>query len=101
MTKALLGPAPALIATEPDLDIYVEDVRTTFNINFSLKGAGIQIAFHKTKRRIDMTYQKQRFEARIATEELIEKYFDPCCDPGKMSCLPWLCLHLVLPGLRL
>ena len=47
--ESALGPAPALIATEPDLDIYVEDVRTTFNINFSLKGAGIQIAFIRRK----------------------------------------------------
>lgn len=35
---------PAMISTQPDLDIYVEDVRTTFNINFSIKGAGIQMA---------------------------------------------------------
>lgn len=30
-----------------------------------------------------MTYQKQRFEARIATEELIEKYFDPAVTLAK------------------
>ena len=36
--------APSTVVTEPDLDIYVEDVRATFNINFSIKGAGIQLA---------------------------------------------------------
>ena len=36
---------PFMMSTQPDLDIYVEDVRTTFNINFSIKGAGIQLAF--------------------------------------------------------
>ena len=35
---------PNIVSTQPDLDIYVEDVRTTFNINFSIKGAGIQLA---------------------------------------------------------
>ncbi len=35
---------PSAISTQPDLDIYVEDVRTTFNINFNIKGAGIQMA---------------------------------------------------------
>ena len=35
---------PGIISTQPDLDIYSEDVRATFNINFSIKGAGIQLA---------------------------------------------------------
>ena len=35
---------PFAVSTQPDLDIYVEDVRTAFNINFSIKGAGIQLA---------------------------------------------------------
>ena len=35
---------PTLVATEPELEVYTEDVRATFNINFSIKGAGIQLA---------------------------------------------------------
>ncbi|MEY8298336.1 DUF2284 domain-containing protein [Emergencia timonensis] len=43
-----------------------------------------------------MTYQKQRFEARIATEELIEKYFDPAVTLAKCRACPgfastWSC----------
>lgn len=33
-----------LIPTSPQLDIYQEDVRTNFHINFSMKGVGIQLA---------------------------------------------------------
>lgn len=44
-----LGSVPSLISTEPDLEIYMDDVRTTFNINFSLKGAGIQLAIIRPK----------------------------------------------------
>ncbi|MBQ2160290.1 MAG: hypothetical protein II444_00475, partial [Firmicutes bacterium] len=35
---------PSIVSTQPDLDMYVEDVRATFNINFAIKGAGIQLA---------------------------------------------------------
>ncbi|MBR6472909.1 MAG: AraC family transcriptional regulator [Firmicutes bacterium] len=35
---------PGIVSTQPELDMYVEDVRATFNINFSIKGAGIQLA---------------------------------------------------------
>ncbi|MBR6472875.1 MAG: hypothetical protein IKS99_03985, partial [Firmicutes bacterium] len=34
----------SVISTEPDLEVYTEDVRATFNINFTIKGAGIQLA---------------------------------------------------------
>ena len=44
-----------------------------------------------------MTYQKQRFEARIATEELIEKYFDPAVTLAKCRACRGFALHLVLP----
>lgn len=30
-----------------------------------------------------MTYQKERFEARLTIEELIEKYFDPAVTLAK------------------
>lgn len=50
-----LGPAPSLISTEPDLDIYMDDVRTTFNINFTLKGAGIQLAVVRPKKAAKQT----------------------------------------------
>ena len=40
---------PGIISTQPDLDIYSEDVRATFNINFSIKGAGIQLAIISPK----------------------------------------------------
>ena len=33
-----------LIPTAPQLDIYQEDVRTNFHINFSMKGVGVQLA---------------------------------------------------------
>ena len=41
---AVMSTMPQAITTQPDLEIYVEDVRTTFNINFNIKGAGIQMA---------------------------------------------------------
>lgn len=44
-----LGSAPSTVFTEPDLDIYLDDVRTNFNINFTLKGAEIQLAVIKQK----------------------------------------------------
>ncbi|HKM28756.1 MAG TPA: AraC family transcriptional regulator [Anaerovoracaceae bacterium] len=40
---------PELVPTAPSLDVYMEDVRTSFNINFSLKGAGIQLAAIRLK----------------------------------------------------
>ncbi len=33
-----------MIPTAPQLDIYQEDVRTSFHINFSIKGVGVQLA---------------------------------------------------------
>lgn len=44
-----LGSMPSLIFTEPDLDMYIDDVRTTFHTNFTLKGAGIQLAVIQPK----------------------------------------------------
>lgn len=44
-----LGADPSMVSTEPDLDIYMDDVRTSFNINFTLKGAGIQLAVIQSK----------------------------------------------------
>lgn len=35
---------PEIVTTQPAQEMYVEDVRATFNLNFSLKGAGIQLA---------------------------------------------------------
>lgn len=35
---------PEAVSTQPAQEMYVEDVRATFNLNFSLKGAGIQLA---------------------------------------------------------
>ena len=40
---------PSSITTQPDLDVYTEDVRATFNINFSIKGAGVQLAIISPK----------------------------------------------------
>ena len=40
---------PSSITTQPDLDVYTEDVRATFNINFSIKGAGVQLAMISPK----------------------------------------------------
>lgn len=40
---------PDLVPTNPSLDVYLEDVRTSFNINFALKGAGIQLAAIRLK----------------------------------------------------
>ena len=37
------------IPTDPELEIYQEDVRTSFNINFTIKGAGLQLAIIKQK----------------------------------------------------
>lgn len=39
----------SLIPTEPELEVYVEDVRTSFNINFSMKGAELQYAVIRLK----------------------------------------------------
>ncbi|MGN0733414.1 MAG: helix-turn-helix domain-containing protein, partial [Emergencia sp.] len=41
--------SPFQIPTEPELDIYVEDVLTSFNINFAIRGAGLQIAVIRPK----------------------------------------------------
>lgn len=40
---------PVSIPTEPELEIYIEDVRTSFNINFSIKGVELQYAVIKLK----------------------------------------------------
>jgi hypothetical protein len=45
----LLQRVPSAFSTQPDLDVYTEDVRATFNINFSIKGAGIQLAIISPK----------------------------------------------------
>lgn len=47
--KDFTSSSPVLIPTEPELDIYVEDVRTSFNINFTIRGAGLQIAVIRPK----------------------------------------------------
>lgn len=36
---------PDLVPTEPDLDVSVEDVKTSLDLAFSIRGAGIQLAF--------------------------------------------------------
>ena len=36
---------PGIVSTDPELDLYVEDVRALFNISFKFKGAGLQLAF--------------------------------------------------------
>ena len=38
-----------LIPSAPELEIYQEDVRTSFHINFTIKGPGIQMAVIKQK----------------------------------------------------
>ena len=45
----ILHKLPSAFSTQPDLDVYTEDVRATFNINFSIKGAGIQLAIISPK----------------------------------------------------
>ena len=45
----LLHILPSALSTQPDLDVYTEDVRATFNINFSIKGAGVQLAIISPK----------------------------------------------------
>ena len=47
--KDFTSSSPVLIPTEPELDIYVEDVRTSFNINFTIRGAGLHIAVIRPK----------------------------------------------------
>ncbi len=37
------------IPTEPELELYIEDVRTTFNMNFSMKGVELQYAVIRLK----------------------------------------------------
>lgn len=44
-----LTEVPGIVSTQPDLDMYVEDVRATFNLNFLIKGAGIQLAIISPK----------------------------------------------------
>ena len=41
---------PGLIFTQPDLSVYVEDVRSTFNMNFNIHGAGIELAVISPRR---------------------------------------------------
>lgn len=36
---------PEIVFTEPHMDMYVEDVRAGFSMNFTLKGPGLQMAF--------------------------------------------------------
>ena len=43
------GPQTMSIPTEPELELYIEDVRTTFNINFSMKGVELQYAVVRPK----------------------------------------------------
>ena len=43
-TSDVLNSLHELIPTAPQLDIYQEDVRTNFHINFSMKGVGAQLA---------------------------------------------------------
>lgn len=38
-----------LIPTEPELEVSVEDVRTSFNITFCIRGAGLQLAIIRLK----------------------------------------------------
>ncbi|MBR5315476.1 MAG: helix-turn-helix transcriptional regulator [Firmicutes bacterium] len=47
-TDFMRGVTP-LIPTEPELEIYQEDVRANFNINFTIKGVGLQLAIVKRK----------------------------------------------------
>lgn len=47
-----LGAVPSLISTEPSLEVYKEDVRTNFNINFTLRGTEIQLAIIRPKEHI-------------------------------------------------
>ena len=35
---------PELMETQPDMEVSVEDIRATFNLNFLIKGAGMQYA---------------------------------------------------------
>jgi len=47
-TQFIKSIAP-LIPSAPELEIYQEDVRTSFHINFTIKGPGIQMAVIKQK----------------------------------------------------
>lgn len=46
-TKSLgiLDKYPDIVPTEPDLDVSMEDVKTSLDLAFSIRGAGIQLAF--------------------------------------------------------
>ena len=46
---AAMKRASGFIPTEPELQMYLEDVRTAFNINFTIKGADLQLAIIKLK----------------------------------------------------
>lgn len=46
---SLKGADAVTIPTEPELEIYIEDVRTSFNINFSMKGVESQYAVIRLK----------------------------------------------------
>lgn len=39
----------SIIPTDPELQMYLEDVRTTFNMNFTIRGAELQFAMIKLK----------------------------------------------------
>ena len=45
----LLSDMSNLIPTEPELQMYLEDVRTTFNMNFTIRGAELQLAVIRLK----------------------------------------------------
>ena len=47
--SVFMNNAPYIIHTEPEIEIYVDDVRTSFNINFTITGAGLQIAIIKPR----------------------------------------------------
>lgn len=47
--SVFMNNAPYIIHTEPEIEIYVDDVRTSFNINFTITGAGLQIAILKPR----------------------------------------------------
>ena len=40
----ILDEYPDMVPTEPNLDVFLEDVKTSMNLAFSIRGAGIQLA---------------------------------------------------------
>lgn len=47
--SAFIKSISSFIPTEPELEIYQEDVRTSFHTNFTIKGVGMQLAIIKLK----------------------------------------------------